>query len=97
MHRLLTPVALLILTFTSAAPAQTVKPLLHDSALPVISTPSFAEPLVAPFVTSKGQWIPSDGVLSVVDIPAEKHIPVLHHKIGLAQRHINTQAVQSLR
>ena len=84
MHRLLTHVALLILSFTSAALAQTDKPLLHDSALPVISTPSFAEPLVAPFVTSKGQWIPSDGVLSVVDIPAEKHIPVLHHKIGLA-------------
>lgn len=84
MHRLLTPIALLILTFTSVALAQTEKPLLHDSPLPVIATPSFAEPLVAPFVTSKGQWIPSDGVLSVVDIPAEKHIPVLHHKIGLA-------------
>lgn len=84
MHRLLTPIALLILTFTSVALAQTDKPLLHDSPLPVIATPSFAEPLVAPFVTSKGQWIPSDGVLSVVNIPAEKHIPVLHHKIGLA-------------
>ena len=84
MHRLLTTLALLTLTFTSAALAQKDKPLLHDAALPEIAVPSFAEPLSVPFVTSKGQWIPSDGVLSVVDIPAEKHIPVLHHKIGLA-------------
>jgi hypothetical protein len=84
MHRLLTTLALLTLTFTSAALAQKDKPLLHDAALPEIAAPSFAEPLSVPFVTSKGQWIPSDGVLSVVDIPAEKHIPVLHHKIGLA-------------
>jgi hypothetical protein len=84
MHRLLTTLALLTLTFTSAALAQKDKPLLHEAALPEIAAPSFAEPLLVPFVTSKGQWIPSDGVLSVVDIPAEKHIPVLHHKIGLA-------------
>ena len=84
MHRLLTTLALLTLTFTSASLAQKDKPLLNDAALPEIAAPSFAEPLLAPFVTSKGQWIPSDGVLSVVDIPAEKHIPVLHHKIGLA-------------
>lgn len=84
MNRLFTPIALFSITFVTAALAQADKPLLNDSALPVIAAPSFAEPLVAPFVTAKGQWIPAEGVLSVVDIPAEKHIPVLHHKVGLA-------------
>jgi len=84
MNRLFTPIALFSITFVTAALAQADKPLLNDSALPVIAAPSFAEPLVAPFVTAKGQWVPAEGVLSVVDIPAEKHIPVLHHKVGLA-------------
>lgn len=84
MNRLITPIAIFSITFATAVLAQADKPLLNESVLPVIAAPSFAEPLVAPFVTAKGQWIPAEGVLSVVDIPAEKHIPVLHHKIGLA-------------
>jgi hypothetical protein len=52
--------------------------------LPSLAAPSFAEPLAPPFVTVKGQWIPEQGVLGIVNIPAEKHIPVLHHKVGLA-------------
>ena len=84
MNRLITPIALFSITFATAVLAQADRPLLNDSALPVIAAPSFAEPLVAPFVTAKGQWVPAEGVLSVVDIPAEKHIPVLHHKVGLA-------------
>jgi len=84
MYRLFTPIAFFSITFATAALAQADKPLLHESVLPVIASPSFAEPLAASFVTAKGQWIPAEGVLSVVDIPAEKHIPVLHHKVGLA-------------
>ena len=84
MNPLFTTIALFGLAVATAAFAEANKPLLNDSVLPVIAAPSFAEPLVAPFVTAKGQWIPVDGVLSVVDIPAEKHIPVLHHKVGLA-------------
>ncbi|MEQ1751353.1 MAG: hypothetical protein ABL974_18160 [Prosthecobacter sp.] len=84
MNRLFTRITLLSFAFASAVLAQADKPMLNDSALPVIAAPSFAEPLAAPFVTAKGTWIPADGVLSVVDIPAEKHIPVLHHKVGLA-------------
>ena len=83
MTRLFTPIALFSITFATAALAQADKPLLNESVLPIIASPSFAEPLVAPFVTAKGQWIPAEGVLSVVDIPAEEHIPVLHHKVGL--------------
>ncbi len=76
---------LAILSLTAAATvfAQADKPLLHDHALPVVATPSFAEPLAAPFSTAKGKWVPKDGVLSIVEIAEEKHIPVLHHKVGL--------------
>lgn len=84
MNRLFARIALLSFALATAVLAQADKPLLNVTALPVIAAPSFAEPLVAPFVAAKGTWIPADGVLSVVDIPAEKHIPVLHHKVGLA-------------
>ena len=84
MNRFSTPIALFSFAFATAVFAQADKPLLNETALPVIAAPSFVEPLVAPFATAKGQWIPANGVLSVVDIPAEKHIPVLHHKVGLA-------------
>lgn len=84
MHRLFTSIGFLNLAFTGLIFAQTDKPLLHETTLPLISAPSFSGPLGMSFVTAKGQWIPADGVLSVVDVPKEKHIPVLHHKVGLA-------------
>lgn len=64
--------------------AQEVKPLLNAKPLPLLAVPSFAEPLDASFSTAKGQWTPADGVLAVLDLPEQKHIPVLHHKIGLS-------------
>lgn len=84
MHRLFTSIVSLNLAFAGMVFAQADKPLLNETALPLISAPSFTEHLGAPFVMAKGQWIPAEGVLSVVDIPKEKHIPVLHHKVGLA-------------
>lgn len=84
MNQFLTSRALLSLAFAISVSAQADKPLLNEQALPVIAAPSFAEPLMAPFTTAKGKWTPAEGVLSVMDIPAEKHIPVLHHKVGLA-------------
>jgi hypothetical protein len=84
MHRLLTSIIILNLAFAETIFSQEDKSLLNETALPLISAPSFAESLGASFVTAKGQWIPADGALSVVDIPKEKHIPVLHHKVGLA-------------
>jgi hypothetical protein len=82
---------LTLLALAATIPALADKPLLTDHALPAVAAPSFAEPLVAPFVGVKGQWIPAGGVLSVVDIPAEKHIPVLHHKVGLASAVIDVE------
>ena len=37
----------------------------------------------ASFSIAKGKWTPHEGVLNVLDLPEEKHIPVLHHKVGL--------------
>jgi hypothetical protein len=79
--QLLTALAGIILC--TSAWAQPTKWLLHERELPIVAAPSFSEPLAAPFITAKGKWTPKDGVLSVVNIPAEKHIPVLHHKVGL--------------
>ena len=75
---------LLGLTFASSAFAQNSKPLLHEHELPLIVAPSFKEPLDASFSIAKGKWTPRDGVLTVLDLPEQKHIPVLHHKVGLA-------------
>jgi hypothetical protein len=81
--QLLTALAGMVLCVSAWAQPITAS-LLHDRELPVVAAPSFSEPLAAPFNAAKGKWTPKDGVLSVLDIPAEKHIPVLHHKVGLA-------------
>ena len=85
------PALALALTFSCAAFADEVKPLLHDHALPVLATPTFAEPLDASWSVAKGSWTPNAGVLDVLDLPEEKHIPVLHHKAGLASATIEVE------
>jgi hypothetical protein len=91
MNPLPTLIAFLSLTIATPLFAEADKPLLQDHALPAVAAPSFTEPLAAPFAAVKGKWIPKDGVLSIVDIPAEKHIPVLHHKVGLASAVIDVE------
>jgi hypothetical protein len=71
--------------------AQEVKPLLQDHLLPLVAAPSFPEPLDETFSIAKGKWTPQGGVLSVLDLPEQKHIPVLHHKIGLANAIIEVE------
>ena len=75
--------ALIGMVLSATAWGQPAESLLHQRELPVLASPSFSEPLASPFSEAKGKWTPKDGVLSVLDIPAEKHIPVLHHKMGL--------------
>jgi hypothetical protein len=79
------------LALAASADAQTVKPLLHEQNLPQLAAPSFKEPLDASFSIAKGKWTPKDGVLSVLDLPEEKHIPVLHHKAGLKEAVIEVE------
>ncbi|OYW75908.1 MAG: hypothetical protein B7Z37_11340 [Verrucomicrobia bacterium 12-59-8] len=83
--------ASLALSLVSAALSQEAKPLLHDHALPVIATPDFKAPLDSSFNIAKGKWTPEGGVLSVLDLPEQKHIPVLHHKVGLASATIEVE------
>lgn len=77
-------VACLGLALVTSVSAQSAKPMLVDHDLPLLAAPSFKEPLDSSFSVAKGKWTPEDGVLNVLDIPEQKHIPVLHHKVGLA-------------
>jgi hypothetical protein len=79
---------LAVSSFTFAGDA---KPLLHEHALPMLAAPDFKGPLDASFSIAKGRWTPEGGVLSVLDLPEEKHIPVLHHKVGLASATIEVE------
>ena len=67
------------------------KLLLHDHALPVLSKPTFTEPLDFSWSVAKGKWTPHDGVVDVLDVAEEKHIPVLHHKVGLASATVDVE------
>jgi len=63
--------------------AEDAKPLLNKPGK-VISAPDFKQPLGPEWVpaTGKGTWVPADGILSVTEIPEQKHIPVLHLTTG---------------
>ncbi|WP_395739607.1 hypothetical protein [Prosthecobacter sp.] len=89
MKTLLTLAALVGLV--TSAHAEDAKPLLHDHTLPLLAAPDFKGPLDASFSIAKGKWTPEGGVLSVLDMPEQKHIPVLHHKAGLASATIEVE------
>lgn len=73
-----------LLSITSASFAEEASLLLHKQPLPVLAAPGFNEPLDDSFHIARGSWIPKNGILAVLDLPKEKHIPVLHHLIGLS-------------
>lgn len=75
--------SLLPLLLASVAFGADLKPLLNEQALPSLATPSFKEALGADWQTARGKWVPEDGVLHMIDIPEQKHVPVLWHKVGL--------------
>ena len=60
-----------------------LKPLLNEQPLPSLASPSFKEALNTEWQTARGKWVPEDGVLHMIDIPEQKHVPVLWHKVGL--------------
>lgn len=76
--------ALLPLLLATLAFGADGRPLLNEKPLPSIAAPSLKEPLGAEWSQAKGKWTPDNGVLHMVEIPADKHVPVLHHKIGLS-------------
>ncbi len=77
------------LAFVSSA--RDAGPMLHDHELPLLASPDFIKPLADSFSIAKGRWTPENGVLTVLDLPEEKHIPVLHHKVGLASATIEVE------
>ena len=83
--------ALLIAAMASCGFAADTKPLLIDHELPLLASPDFNGPLDASFSVAKGKWTPEGGVLSVLDLPEQKHIPVLHHKVGLSAAAIEVE------
>ncbi len=83
--------ALLAASVSSFCLAEEAKPLLHDEPLPRLAAPSFAEPLDESFHIAKGRWTPEGGVLAVLDLPEQKHIPVLHHLVGLSDAVIEVE------
>lgn len=77
--RLLLPLLLTSLSFGAE-----LKPLLNEQPLPSQAKPSFKEPLGDDWQAAKGKWVPEDGILRMIDIPEQKHVPVLWHKVGLS-------------
>lgn len=67
----------------SSAIAQESKPLLVEKVLPPVAAPSFDAPLDASWSIAHGRWTPKAGILDVVELPENKHVPVLHHNVGL--------------
>lgn len=77
-------IAVVSVLFSSVQAQPADKPLLNEQKLPLLAAPDFKAPLAESFSTMKGKWTAADGVLTVRDIPEEKHIPVLHHLVGLS-------------
>ncbi len=73
----------ILLCLTPAAAAREVKPILLSETPALVSSPDLKEALDESFRVSKGEWTPDGGEITVVNLPEEKHIPVLHHLVGL--------------
>jgi hypothetical protein len=81
MKFLLPPAIALLSILALPLCAEDAKPLLNQPGK-VISAPDFKQPLGPEWSVAKGKWVPADGLLSITDIPDEKHIPVLHLATG---------------
>jgi len=77
------PLTALLLSFTLPAPARDEQPITLAEVPALIIEPDLKEPLDETFRVAHGEWRPVDGEISVVNIPGENHIPVLHHLVGL--------------
>lgn len=77
------PLAALLFSLTLVATARADEPILLSEIPSLIAAPDLKSPLDESFRVAKGEWTPVDGEIIVVDLPEEKHIPVLHHLVGL--------------
>jgi hypothetical protein len=77
------PLTALLVSVAVVATARADEPILFSEVPPLIAAPNLKTLLDGSFRVAKGEWSPVDGEIVVVDLPEEKHIPVLHHLIGL--------------
>lgn len=77
------PLTALLLSFTLPALARDEQPIILSETPALIAEPDLKTPLDETFRVAHGEWTPVNGEISVVNIPEEKHIPVLHHLVGL--------------
>lgn len=75
--------AALFLSVSLVATARAEKPILLTETPELIAEPDLKEPLDGTFSVAHGDWTPADGEITVVNLPEQKHIPVLHHLVGL--------------
>lgn len=76
------PFAAVLLSLTVVATGGEKLLLLTESPALIVA-PDLKGPLPEAFSISKGKWTPENGEITVVNLPEEKHIPVLHHLVGL--------------
>jgi len=66
--------------------------VLHDSLLPLVAEPNLKEAFQFPLEAKHGKWNPSKkGVVSVVNLPEDNHIPVLFHSVPLDEAFIELE------
>lgn len=75
--------ATLFLSVALVATARAEKPVLLTETPALIAGPDSKELLDGTFSVARGEWPPVDGEITVVNLPEQKHIPVLHHLVGL--------------
>lgn len=72
--------SVLLVLITGALPQE--KPLLAP-ATQKIASPDFKSPLGQDWKVVHGTWEPREGVLSIAELPENKHVAVLWHEVGL--------------
>jgi hypothetical protein len=80
-----------VFLFSTMVHAEEGKAILHERELPAVTSPGFKEPLDATWSIAKGTWTPDNGILKAVELPDEKHVAVLHHKVGLESATIDCE------
>ena len=76
-------IAAAICLFTLQLRAEDAKPLLNQTGKPV-AQPDFKSPLGPEWTIKHGTWETADGVLTVAELPENKHAAVLWNSAGLA-------------
>ena len=67
----------------SASPAADPKGMLLTEEPPIIAAPDLKQPLDGTWQVVKGTYTVKEGLLSAAELPADKHVAVIWHNVGL--------------